>query len=84
MRSRAPASRATSSSPPPATSGMDTDFDPMYPAAYDLDNIISVAATDHNDQLAWFSNYGATSVDLGAPGRGCLQHLPQLHDGSHV
>jgi subtilisin family serine protease len=48
--------------------GLDTDFDPMYPAAHDLDNIISVAATDHNDQLAWFSNYGATSVDLAAPG----------------
>jgi subtilisin family serine protease len=49
-------------------SGLDADFDSMYPAALDLDNIISVAATDHNDQLAWFSNYGATSVDLGAPG----------------
>jgi subtilisin-like proprotein convertase family protein len=41
---------------------------PAYPATYDLDNVISVAATDNNDQLAWFSNYGATTVDLGAPG----------------
>jgi subtilisin family serine protease len=46
----------------------DTDLDPNYPSAYDLDNIISVAATDHNDQLADFSNYGTTTVDLGAPG----------------
>lgn len=43
------------------------DF-PSYPSSYKLDNIISVAATDHNDDLAWFSNYGATSVDLAAPG----------------
>ena len=42
--------------------------DPAYPASYDLPNIISVAATDSQDQLADFSNYGATSVDLAAPG----------------
>jgi subtilisin family serine protease len=39
-----------------------------YPASYNLDNIIAVAATDMNDQLASFSNYGATNVDLAAPG----------------
>jgi len=41
---------------------------PAYPCSFELDNIISVAATDRNDDLAWFSNYGETSVDLGAPG----------------
>src|SRR6185503_8682859 len=41
---------------------------PRYPAAYDLDNIISVAATDHNDALASFSNYDPIWVDLAAPG----------------
>lgn len=40
----------------------------FYPSDYDLDNIISVAATDKNDEPATFSNYGATSVDVGAPG----------------
>ena len=40
----------------------------QYPAAYSLDNIISVAATDHKDALASFSNYGSSWVDLGAPG----------------
>jgi subtilisin family serine protease len=40
----------------------------MYPANYSLDNIISVAATDQNDKLATFSNYGLTTVDVGAPG----------------
>jgi subtilisin family serine protease len=39
-----------------------------YPAGYNLPNIISVAAMDHNDGLASFSNYGAENVDLGAPG----------------
>jgi len=48
--------------------GDDNDQDPFYPASYDLPNIISVAASDHHDNLASFSNYGATSVDVGAPG----------------
>ena len=46
----------------------DSDQYPAYPASYDLDNIISVAATDHNDNKASFSNWGLTHVDLGAPG----------------
>jgi subtilisin family serine protease len=57
-------------------SGQNADLYPMYPAAYDLPNIISVAATDSNDQLAGFSNYGPTSVDLGAPGVDILSSLP--------
>jgi len=46
----------------------DNDQLPIYPASYDLECIISVAATDRNDLLSTFSNYGLTSVDLGAPG----------------
>ena len=41
---------------------------PSYPASYNLDNIISVAAADHDGQLAYFSNYGSNSVDIAAPG----------------
>lgn len=41
---------------------------PVYPAGYDLECIVSIAATDRNDHLAGFSNYGLTKVDLGAPG----------------
>ncbi|MCL4741625.1 MAG: S8 family serine peptidase [Phycisphaerales bacterium] len=48
--------------------GTNNDSSPFYPASYNLDNIVSVAATDNRDALAGFSNYGATSVDLGAPG----------------
>jgi subtilisin family serine protease len=46
----------------------DTDATPFYPADYNVDNIVSVAATDQNDLLASFSNYGLTTVDLAAPG----------------
>lgn len=44
------------------------DTSPFYPATYDNTNLISVAATNNNDGKASFSNYGATTVDLGAPG----------------
>jgi len=48
--------------------GTNNDASPLYPASYDLDNIIAVAATDQDDNLANFSNYGSTSVDVAAPG----------------
>lgn len=57
-------------------SGLNTDASPSYPASYNLDNIISVAATDHNDQKASFSNYGVTSVDVGAPGVNVYSTVP--------
>ncbi len=44
------------------------DTSPSYPASFDLHNIIAVAATDRSDNLASFSNFGATRVHLGAPG----------------
>ena len=46
----------------------DNDSLPAYPCSYDLECIISVAATDRNDDITGFSNYGETTVDLGAPG----------------
>ncbi len=50
--------------------GQNSDNAPFYPAAYDLDCIASVAAVDSALNRAGFSNYGAESVDLGAPGVG--------------
>lgn len=44
------------------------DLFPIYPASYDCDNIISVAATNKQDDLASFSNYGFKTVDIAAPG----------------
>lgn len=46
----------------------DTDVTPFYPANYNLNHIISVAATDRNDRYASFSNWGTTQVDIAAPG----------------
>lgn len=48
------------------------DVIPSYPANSEIDNVISVAATDANDALASFSNYGPSTVDLAAPGRQIL------------
>jgi subtilisin family serine protease len=44
------------------------DRSPHYPSSYDVPNVVSVAALDRNDQLASFSNYGAKSVAIAAPG----------------
>ncbi len=60
---------------------VDTDSAPHYPSAFDLDNIVAVAATDNNDQLAWFSNWGAASVDLAAPGEAIFSTY-KLYNGS--
>lgn len=51
------------------------DVNPLYPASYDHDNIISVAATDSSDNIASFSNYGSESVDIGAPGVNILSSV---------
>ncbi|MBN2566068.1 MAG: S8 family serine peptidase [Candidatus Eisenbacteria bacterium] len=55
----------------------DTDDVPQYPASLDAANVVSVAATNNRDNLAWFSNWGRTTVDLGAPGVGILSTLPR-------
>lgn len=39
-----------------------------YPASFNTDNMITVAASDQNDCMAPFSNYGAQTVHLAAPG----------------
>jgi subtilisin family serine protease/DNA-binding beta-propeller fold protein YncE len=55
--------------------GEDFAVAPQYPAAYTLPNVVAVAATDENDDLAAFSNFGG-SVLLGAPGVRVLSTLP--------
>jgi subtilisin family serine protease len=57
-------------------SSYDNDAYPHYPSSYALDNIIAVAATDNDDQLAYFSCWGATSVDIAAPGVSIYSTLP--------
>jgi len=62
--------------------GTDNDATPFYPASYDLDNIISVAATNDTDDIAGFSCFGAVSVDVGAPGVGIWSTVP-VSQGSY-
>jgi subtilisin family serine protease len=64
--------------------GKNSDSYPFYPASYDLTNIISVAATDDDDNLAYFSNYGANSVDLAAPGVNIYSSIPVLAYGTPI
>jgi hypothetical protein len=52
------------------------DTTASYPASYGSDAVLAVAATDHNDGMAFFSSYGAKSVDLGAPGVGIYSTVP--------
>ncbi|MFC1453506.1 S8 family serine peptidase, partial [Verrucomicrobiota bacterium] len=58
-------------------SGADNDLYPHYPASYNTRNIISVAASDHNDQPALFTCYGEETVDLAAPGVDILSTIPE-------
>jgi subtilisin family serine protease len=53
-----------------AAAGNSATSNVNYPAGYDLDNILSVAATTSSDDLASFSSYGPDWVDLAAPGVG--------------
>ena len=53
-----------------------TDIVPFYPSGYNTPYVLSVAATDASDNLASFSNYGPTTVDLAAPGVDILSCQP--------
>ncbi len=57
--------------------GSDNDGnDPDYPASFKQDNMIAVAATDEQDTLAFFSNYGKTTTHLAAPGVNVYSTVP--------
>jgi subtilisin family serine protease len=56
--------------------GSNNDSQPAYPASYDVDNIISVAASNNLDNMASFSNFGTRTVHLMAPGENILSTTP--------
>ncbi|HEX2142468.1 MAG TPA: cell wall-binding repeat-containing protein, partial [Candidatus Limnocylindria bacterium] len=56
--------------------GSDNDLLPSYPASFDLPNILSVASVHNQGHLSVFTNFGASSVDLSAPGEDILSTLP--------
>jgi len=55
--------------------GTNNDSTPFYPASFVLSNIISVGATDSQATKAGFSNFGASSVDISAPGVSILSTI---------
>jgi subtilisin family serine protease len=57
-------------------SGINNDQTPFYPCAYDLSNVICVAATTRQDGRAPFSNFGRRTVHVGAPGTEILSTTP--------
>lgn len=54
----------------------DLDLYPFYPASYNIPNVVAVASTSSGDSLSSFSNYGAESVHLAAPGSDILSTIP--------
>jgi subtilisin family serine protease len=60
--------------------GVNVDTTPYYPCAYPSPNLVCVAATDSRDRLAGFSDYGARSVDLAAPGVSILSSYVKWGD----
>jgi len=56
--------------------GSNNDTSAFYPAAYNAQNLIAVAATTNTDSLASFSNYGKATVHLAAPGVNILSTVP--------
>lgn len=58
------------------------DASPLYPASYTSANIIAVASITNTGALSYFSDYGKTSVDLGAPGSGVYSTLPGANNTS--
>jgi subtilisin family serine protease/Tfp pilus assembly protein PilZ len=56
--------------------GSNNDAVPMYPASYNVPNVISVAATTDADAFAYFSNFGKSSVHLASPGMYIFSTVP--------
>ena len=65
-------------------SGTDNDTTPSYPASYPNANVIAVASITNTGAISSFSQFGATSVDLGAPGSGIWSTVPARSKGKFV
>lgn len=63
-------------------SSLNLNNSPSYPVSYTSSNIIGVAALTSTGGLASYSNYGSTSVDIGAPGSGIYSTLPGKKNNS--
>jgi subtilisin family serine protease len=61
-----------------------SDTTPFYPAALPATNVVSVASVTRTDAISTFSNYGATSVDIGAPGDQIFSTQPGLPGALYI
>jgi subtilisin family serine protease len=64
--------------------GLDNDATLRYPSGYSSANIIAVASITSTGGISSFSNYGSTTVDIGAPGSGITSTLPVRSKGKVV
>ncbi|WP_350585619.1 S8 family serine peptidase [Pseudoalteromonas sp. RB2-MNA-CIBAN-0110] len=55
---------------------IDNDVNPHYPSNYENASVLSVASTNQTDDISWFSHWGLTRVDMGAPGTAILSTTP--------
>lgn len=65
-------------------SGTNNDSTASYPSGYNIPNVIAVAATTSSGALASYSQYGASTVDIGAPGSGIWSTVPVRSKGKTV
>jgi subtilisin family serine protease len=65
-------------------SATNNDVTASYPSNYDIPNVIAVASITSTGALSSFSQFGATTVDLGAPGSGILSTVPRSSKGKIV
>jgi len=57
-------------------SALDNDTNPHFPSSYEQASVLSIASTTHSDSMSSFSQWGLTSVDMGAPGSAILSTVP--------
>lgn len=60
------------------------DINPEYPSCSTQPNVVSVAASNSSDSLAWFSNFGSSTVDVAAPGTNILSTYPLPAPGGYA
>jgi subtilisin family serine protease len=63
---------------PAANDATDIDKRPYYPASLGTPNMITVLAIDQEEKCASYSNFGARTVDIGAPGGAGLEGVPDI------
>ena len=63
---------------------VDLNIYPQYPSCFNFSNLITIAATDAQDTMSWFSNYGNRTVHVGAPGSDIYSTIPSVYSYTPV